>query len=563
MSKNKEIRYDKISTYFKLNKKPFILATISGIFYNVLMVFVPIVQGKLINAFKEQKDTKYIILFALSFLLFVAFIQVNRFFKRYYVRDFANRITLQMRKVCFRNLILSDINDINSSSKGDIVNKNLSDIKDSAEGIRKILTEVYDSIILVIGYFISMLIMDLKVTLIIFSFLILSIVVSNLLKKVIYKTTSSYKKSFSKVKDDTFCFLQNQIYYRGFGVEKNYYDKYSFSQDKLEKEAIKSMTLKSSMEPIYHAISLIGLFFVIYLCGKNVISGKWLIGSFTAYLTTFILVSTKTSKVGKVFNAMATLKVSWKRCMPYLKERPVLKEISYNKVPTNLQVKDLSFGFNKDFILKNISFSLEKGNSLGICGMVHSGKSTLLAAMSGIYDYDGSIKLNGIELKEVKNYLIDDFIAYAPSQVEIFNDTLNYNISFDNRSIKKELDSTFLNEDVKQFANKEQELLSHSVTNISGGQQKRIQIARCLVSNYSLILMDDPFNAIDIKMSIKIVDNILNHCKDSIFIVVNNQKEILRKLDKIIFLKNNNEYLYGSYDELLKDIDFKTIMEEK
>lgn len=64
-------------------------------------------------------------------------------------------------------------------------------------------------------------------------------------------------------------------------------------------------------------------------------------------------------------------------------------------------------------------------------------------------------------------------------------------------------------------------------------------------------------------MSVKIVDNILENCKDSIFIVVNNQKEILKKLDKIIFLKNNNNYLYGTYDELLNDIDFKNIMEEK
>lgn len=197
MSKN---RYDKISTYFKLNKKSFILATISGIFYNVLMVFVPIVMGKLINAFKEQASKQYIIQFAILFLMFVIFIQFNRFLKRYYVRDFANRMVLQMRTVSFLNLIHDDIKEFSLTTKGDIMNKNLADIKDSAEGVRKILTEIYDSIILISGYLISLFIMDYKVSLIILTFIFLSIIVAKLMKKIIYKTTSAYKKYFSKGK---------------------------------------------------------------------------------------------------------------------------------------------------------------------------------------------------------------------------------------------------------------------------------------------------------------------------------------------------------------------------
>ena len=149
-----KIRYDKISTYFKLNKKSFILSTITGVIYNGLMAYVPLVQGKLIDLYKAQSDVKYIILFALSFLLFVIFIQVNRYFKRYFVRDFSNRMVLEMRTISFNNLLQSDIQDFSKTSKGDIMNKNLSDIKDSAEGVRKVLTEIYDSLILMLGYFI-------------------------------------------------------------------------------------------------------------------------------------------------------------------------------------------------------------------------------------------------------------------------------------------------------------------------------------------------------------------------------------------------------------------------
>lgn len=555
----RDIRYDKISTYFKLNKKSFILATIAGVIFNGLMAFVPLVQGELINAYKAQKDAKYIILFALSFLAFIVFIQVNRYLKRYFVRDFSNRMVLQMRTVSFQNLIKDDISEFSKTSKGDIMSKTLLDIKDCAEGVRKMLTEVYDSVILMLGYLISMMIMDYKVTLIISAFLIASIIVANLMKKAIFKTTSEYKKAFSKAKDVTLNSLQNEVYYRGFGVSNSYYQKYQDTQDDLEKKSIKSMIFKSSLEPTYQAIAFIGMLFVIYMCGKKVIDDVWLIGTFSAFLSTYVLVANKVSKVGKIFNAYTTFMVSWKRCSPYLKSKEKQKEIAYPTDKLYLDVNNLSFGFDKDFVLHNISFHLERGQSLGICGMIHSGKSTLGAALSGLYNYDGNIKLQGVELKEVRNDIGNNFISYVPSEVEIFNDTIKYNVAFEDKDIFKEIALSCLDQDVNNFENKENEVLSHSTTNLSGGQQKRLQIARSLYNNPKLIVMDDPFNAIDLDMSVKITENIINNYKNSIFVLINNQKEILKKLDYIIFLKNDT-YLFGTYDELMKDKDFLNLI---
>lgn len=555
----KDIQYDKISTYFKLNKKSFILATITGVIFNGLMAFVPLVQGELINAYKTQQDAKYIILFALSFLAFIVFIQINRYLKRYFVRDFSNRMVLQMRTVSFQNLIKDDISEFSKTSKGDIMNKNLSDIKDCAEGVRKMLTEVYDSVILMLGYLILMMIMDYKVTLIISAFLIASIIVANLMKKAIFKTTSEYKKAFSKAKDATLNSLQNEVYYRGFGVSNSYYQKYQDTQDDLEKKSIKSMIFKSSLEPTYQAIAFIGMLFVIYMCGKKVIDDVWLIGTFSAFLSTYVLVANKVSKVGKIFNAYTTFMVSWKRCSPYLKSKEKQKEIAYPTDKLYLDVNNLSFGFDKDFVLHNISFHLERGQSLGICGMIHSGKSTLGAALSGLYNYEGNIKLQGMELKEVRNDIGNNFISYVPSKVEIFNDTIKYNVAFEDKDILKEMALSCLDQDVNNFENKENEVLSHSTTNLSGGQQKRLQIARGLYNNPKLIVMDDPFNAIDLDMSVKITENIINNYNNSIFVLINNQKEILKKLDYIIFLKHGS-YLFGTYDELMKDKDFSNLI---
>ena len=188
-------------------------------------------------------------------------------------------------------------------------------------------------------------------------------------------------------------------------------------------------------------------------------------------------------------------------------------------------------------------------------GFMWQKTTTLGAALSGLYDYDGSIKLQGVELKEVRNDLANNFISYAPSQTEIFNDTIRYNIAFENAEVNKEIHLSYLDEDINSFENKEDELLSHSIANLSGGQQKRLQISRGLYNSPKLIVMDDPFNAIDLEMSKKITDNIIKEYKESIFVLINNQKEILQKMDYIIFLKHDS-YIYGTYEEMMKDLDF-------
>ncbi len=562
----KKVRYDKVSTYLKLNIKTVILLSITGLLFDGLMCLVPILQGNVIDEFESQVSLKRIIIYTLLFLGFVLFVQVNRFFKRFFVRVFANRMVLQMRTVSFDNLLLEDIQEFSNTTKGDIMNKNLSDIKDSADGIRKVVTEIFDSIVLMLGYLITMAILDYKITLIVLIFIIISIVLAQFMKKIVYKTTSEYKKVFSKSKDVTLNSINNEVYYRGLGVNDNYYNKYVETMDELEKKSILAMTFKGSLEPLYGAVALIGLFFVIYMCGQNVINGAtkiggevWSIGTFSAFLSTYMLVSNKASKVGKVFNAYQNAKVSWDRCKVYLEDKG---EITYfdNLNGSDLKVSNLEFGFDEKFVLKNINFCANKGEIIGICGSVHSGKSTLGAALSGIYNYKGSIKLCDLEIKEHKNTVIPKFIHYAPAITEIFNESLKYNISFNNESdVSAVINDSLLVNDIDTFSNRENEYLSHSMVNLSGGQQKRLQIARSLYNHPKLIILDDPFNAIDIKMSVKIVDNLINNYKDSIIIIINNQKEVLEKLDRIIFLKNK-EYLYGTYDELLNDKSFSNLI---
>ena len=231
-------------------------------------------------------------------------------------------------------------------------------------------------------------------------------------------------------------------------------------------------------------------------------------------------------------------------------------DISLNN---RLKVSNMSFSFDDSFELSNVSFNATSGEVIGVCGKIRSGKSMLLKALSGIYSYTGSIKLNDIELKDVKNINIDNFIAYDETD-SIFSDTLKTNITLGKDiDINKYLRAVYLEEDVSCFKDKENELIYHSTRTLSGGQTKRLLIARALVTNSRLILLDDVFASFDTNMAINILNNIKNLVPSSIVIFVSNNKELLSKTNQILYLENGKT-IVGSYYNMVKVPKFNKLI---
>ena len=177
----------------------------------------------------------------------------------------------------------------------------------------------------------------------------------------------------------------------------------------------------------------------------------------------------------------------------------------------------MNFSFDDSFKISNITFDAAKGELIGVSGEVRSGKSMLLKALSGIYSYTGSIKLNDIELASVKNYKIDNFIAYQEKEGSIFTDTIKSNITLGaNVDVDKVLSAVYLDNDISCFKDKENEMIYHTVSNLSGGQTQRLLIARAILSNSRLILLDDLFNSFDNNMSVNILENIRAYMASSL-----------------------------------------------
>ena len=543
--------YNKIRYYFYYLWGILVPLTITGILYDSLMSFIPRIQGDAINSIKQQ-NTDLIIKSALIFLGLTIFVQINRFLKRYLVRVFSNKMNYLMRNKCFNHMLSLDMFFYEQNKVGDILNKNTTDISDTCESIRKLTTEIFDTVILMIGYIVSYFLLDYKIAIMSLPFVLISIIISLFLKKKVYMTTKDYKEYSSKFKDSTLNMLKNEIYFRGMGVNEKYIDQYSKEVDILAKKNVKNLVYKASMESIYSSIGFIGLFFVLYFGLNNVIDGTYDIGTFTTILTTFVLIANKGAKVGKSFNAYQGLKVTWKRIKPFL-EDDIEKEEEYQFNSDGLSLIDFSYSYD-DFKTPTITYSFNKDEKIGIVGRVHTGKSTLLKSLTGLYEYDGEAKLNEIDLKDLfksKNQVI----SYCPSKESLFKDSIANNIELGrDGNIKEALNSACLT-DSQLDINTE---INPTMVNISGGQKQRLMLARSLYHQSNMYLLDNPFSSLERSMSESISNQVLD--MNGLFFIVTNDENILKKLDRIIYL-NDGIAKIDTYFNLLKDDSFKSLVE--
>ena len=551
-------RYDKIRGYCKENWLIGVPMCVTALLFNGLMCLIPQIEGKTIDSLKEGNAYRTL-QYVLFFLFLVLFVQFNRFCKRYLVRVFGNKMSLRMRQISFKNLLNKEISYFSSNDVGDILNRNLSDIYDTTEGIRKMTTEVFDTIVLLLGYLISMFLMDYQITLYVLVFILLSIIAAQFMKHFVFKSNKDYKEYLSVNKQLTLTKLNNELYYRGFGVSSNYFKEYDQSLRVLMKKNLKALLFQSSLEPLYLSVAFIGIFFIAYYGGLNVMNEVYEIGTLSAYITTFILVAKKAAKVGKVFNAYQGFKVSWVRCRGYLKNEPIHQE-KIEVAEVKMVLSDFGFQYEQGFRLPAFNLTAHKGDLIGICGRVHTGKSTILKALTGMYSYCGSATIGGVEISR----LVQDthqWIGYCATEVAMFSDTLKNNILLGREGdIEKALSVSCLDVDLEELKGLDA-LMSHSNSNISGGQQKRVQMARTLCTAPSVILLDDPFQSVSPKMAVQMMEG-LKRYKDHIIFFVSNNAVLLQQATQIIYLEETKAYL-GTYESLLQQEGFLTLMEVK
>lgn len=556
----KAFRPDHIMDYFRKEWAVLLAVTISGLIYNLGLLAGPWFEGRMTGCLVEilngSKGFADMLVLVLWYVAAIAVVQICRYVKRFYVRRFSNNVNRKMKQILYGSLVRKSRAELEEEGTGNVMTKAILDVDDCAEGMRKFTTEIFDTGVAMAAYAGMLLWYDWKLTILCMIFPPISYILAEKMKVIVQRTGAACKEQSGALSAATLDRASNAITYRVFGCEKQREEAYEQNLAAYEKAAVRANIWNTALPPLYKVISMAGVVFILYFGGKNVLGTgwqAWSIAVFTTFLSCFTKLSVKSSRAAKLFNAVHKAQVSWKRIKPLLKEAD-RTEGAKEQPAGELKVKDLSFAYpgNKK-IYENVSFTAKPGTIIGITGPVACGKSTLGKTFLCEYPYEGSATFHRQELRDMDGSFRTGVIGYLGHDPELFNDSVEHNVLLgeQGKDAKIYLKAVCLDKEVEEMGNGLDTLVGNGGVRLSGGQAQRLALARTLCHKKPVLILDDPFSALDKKTEEQAFENLKKLAGDSVILLISHRLYLFPQMDQVIWMENGQTQT-GTHEELMK-----------
>ncbi|PBQ33031.1 ABC transporter [Sphingobacteriaceae bacterium] len=391
-----------------------------------------------------------------------------------------------------------------------------------------------------------------------------------ILSFVIYKVSDMIGKQSTKVQQQLSGLTsQAQESFSAIRIIKAYARENFFKEQMEEKnEAYKNTALKlASIESLFAPVMalMIGLsvLITVWYGGKLTIENKIEPGNITEFILYVFRLTWPFASLGWVTSLVQRAAASQQRINEFLQQQPTIKNdnLETYKIAGDLEFKNVNFTYPENNItaLKNISFKLKQGQSLGIIGQVGSGKSSIVNLITRQYDTSGGeILIDNKNIKQHNLHLLRKNCGVVPQEVFLFSDTVANNISFgspyavvDRELVENAAKQAGVYENILGFAEKFETVVGERGVTLSGGQKQRISIARAIINKPQLLIFDDCLSAVDSETEELILGNLKKEMKGKTSVIVSHRISSIKAADLILYLKEGEISEMGTHEELI------------
>ena len=379
---------------------------------------------------------------------------------------------------------------------------------------------------------------------------------STIVQQYLSKLTSFTQESFSGIS-----------VIKAYGIEPRIIRDFNYLSEGSKNKNIDLVKVQALFFPLM--ILLIGLsnILVIYIGGNQFISGQIKeLGTIVEFLIYVNMLTWPVAVVGWVTSMVQQAEASQKRINEFLKEQPDILNYEFSSSPIKgkLEFKNLSFTYSDTNItaLKNISFTVNQGETVAILGNTGSGKSTILELIGRLYDVEkGQIIINNKNIRDLNLFDLRNSIGYVPQDAFLFSDSIINNIKFGKENatedeVFKAAKAAAVHNNIIEFKKGYQTILGERGITLSGGQKQRVSIARALIKSPQILLLDDCLSAVDTETEEKIINNLESITNDKTTIIVSHRVSSAKKADKIIVLDEGEIIQQGTHNVLIKQVGY-------
>jgi ATP-binding cassette subfamily B protein len=552
----------------------FILGALALVLVDLFQLEIPEIVGQIIDAIKEQTLSKELLLgFTERLLIVAAIVFVGRFLWRICIFGNGCKIEADIRNKMFRHMEKMSQTYFSNNKTGALMALYTNDLQTIRQSFGSGTLMFVDALALGILASIKMIKLNPMLTLFCVIPLVIVGAFAMLMRRRISRKVRRNLEAFSSLSD----YVQES--YSGISVIKAYvkekrkellFDGYNKENkdtciDFVKDHAFVQVTIGAILSVIMVTIIFVGGVLIYQAQTGNIVTNftPGNLVTFNAYFGSLIW---PVMAVGDLINLRGQSKASEKRISELLDEKVEINDllVEYHDIDPStikgeIEYRNLSFNYPDSTVkvLENVNFHINPGEIVGIMGGTGSGKSTIVELLLRLYNIDDDkIFIDGYDIMNMPLKLVRDIIAYVPQETFLFKQTIDENIAFSDSTLSSELiinAATYsgVAKDISEFKDGYNTVLGERGVTVSGGQKQRIAIARALIKNAPILIMDDSLSAVDTITESYILNSLRTIRKDKTTIIIAHRITTLETLDKIIVVEDGTVTNIGTHQELL------------
>lgn len=558
-----------INEYYLKYLHYIIIGIIALIFVDIFQLKIPEIIGNIVDEINDKTLTMEAITgYVKEMALVVVVMFLGRFTWRICIFGNGVRIQADMRAKLFKKSELLSQVYYQENKVGSIMALYTNDLMTIRQVFGSGMIMFIDALVLGVAAFIKMLKMNVKLTIISIiplTFLaIASVFVGRYMKKKFLKRQEAYA-NLSDFAQESFSGLS---VIKAFLKEREELKRFAkINKDNMDKN-IDYVKTQMILERLLFGFLIGSVFVILYAFGGYIIykgtNPDFKIGTLTKFISYFDTLIWPMMAIASLINLSSQARASLDR-IDELLNYPIDVYDSENVIK-NHEIKgeiifnDLSFTYPKANrqVLNNISLTIPKGTSIGLIGKTGCGKSTLVDLLLRIYNVEeNKILIDGVDIMKLPIKQIREAISYVPQDNFLFSDTISNNIGFSKKDInmddvRRASIASDVDDNIMEFNEQYETVLGERGVTVSGGQKQRISIARALMKNSEILILDDSVSAVDTKTEETIINNLKKLRQDKTTILIAHRITTVKKLDRIIVMDDGNIVGYGTHEELEK-----------
>ena len=571
--------------YLKKYRGSYFVGTICVFINNGVWILFPLVLRHAVDGLKAGVTREKLLTYSLQLMGVAAIKGIFQFLTRWIMIGISREIEFDLRNDLFRHLESLSYSYYQRTRTGDIMARATNDLNAVRMLLGPAIMYSANTIVFTAGALVFMLSISPRLT--IYAFLPLPLVsfVVQYFGKQIHERFEKIQAMFSEISARAQENFSGARVIRAYVQEEPEIAAFETSNREYIARSLKLVRLMGMLWPTLETMLGFAIVLVLWLGGREVLLGRITVGGFVAFNTYMVQLTWPVIALGWVINIFQRGTASMGRINEILVEKPEIEDSPGLKAagegarstPINgeIEFRGLNFAYNGVPVLHDVNLRIPAGSSLAIVGPTGSGKTTLVSLIPRIYDAaSGTVLIDG---KPVRDFALESLrrqIGFVPQETFLFSETVRENIAFgkeaaSDEEVRAAAEAANIAHDIEEFPEQYQTLVGERGITLSGGQKQRSAIARALIRNPRILILDDALSSVDTHTEDKILNHLREIMQDRTTIFISHRVSTVRNADMIAVLHAGQVVELGTHDELLarngyySDLYNKQLLEEE